>query len=792
MTNNGFLLTQHSFDIGGKIEINLWMSTPKGSVKLVISGERPVLFIHESNHHNITYCLKSIEGLYELKPLQLKTFSQENVAGIYFNTLKDYRTAQSLLRRSSVNFFEGDFRLDDRFLMERFIHGSLSFTGIKISRESFTEYQKSKIRPSNYKPNLRTLSIDIECAQDGQLYSIGFYSKHDSEPFKRVIMIGEPEDGSQTIQWVPNEGCLLKALVDTIKSFDPDVIIGWNVINFDFRLLVERAKTYSMTLRLGRNDSAASWRDSRTETNQGFIQLPGRVVIDGISALRTATYNFASFSLENVSQELLGRGKKTDNVDKRMDTICHDFTHNKPKLAAYNLEDCVLVWDIFEQTKVLDFLIFRSQLTGLSLDKQGGSVAAFTNLYLPLLHRAGYIAPNLPSHGGLASPGGYVMASQPGLYKNVLVLDFKSLYPSIIRTFKIDPLGLIEGLREQNTHNTIPGFLDAEFSRDKHFLPDIITELWQQRDEAKKNKDAPRSQAIKLLMNSFYGVLGSGGCRFHDARLSSSITLRGQEIMQQSTKWIEALGYTVIYGDTDSLFVSLEPNLPASSCQTIGKTLQKNINTQWHDRIRNDFNLDCYLELEFETHFSRFLMPTIRGSDVGSKKRYAGVISHQKKGKTVNELVFKGLESVRTDWTQLAKDFQIALYRCVFNDEDPTVLIKTTVTSTLDGHNDKKLIYRKRLRRNLDLYVKNIPPHVRAARIADDHNRLNNQPLQYQNKGWISYIMTTNGPEPIDHQRHSIDYEHYVEKQIMPICEAILPFVGLSFEEIINTQLKLF
>lgn len=103
------------------------------------------------------------------------------------------------------------------------------------------------------------------------------------------------------------------------------------------------------------------------------------------------------------------------------------------------------------------------------------------------------------------------MDSKPGLYRNVLVLDFKSLYPSIIRTFKIDPLGLIEGLVEADA---IPGFREAKFSRTKHFLPEIITELWQARDEAKRQKDAPRSQAIKILMNSFYGVLGSGGAVF--------------------------------------------------------------------------------------------------------------------------------------------------------------------------------------------------------------------------------------------------------------------------------------
>ena len=394
-----------------------------------------------------------------------------------------------------------------------------------------------------------------------------------------------------------------------------------------FRLLLKRADICGVPLLLGRGTSVrqrqVGWRDRQGESNQGFVTVPGRVVIDGIESLRAATWHFESFSLEFVAQALLGRGKATEDVDNRMAAITHDFHHNKLKLAKYNLEDCRLVRDIFEHTHLLDYLRLRSQLTGLELDRLGGSVAAFTNLYLPQLHRAGYVAPNLPEDGGLASPGGYVMDSLPGLYDNVLVLDFKSLYPSIIRTFKIDPMGLVEGLR--HPEQAIPGFRGGLFSRDKHFLPDIITSLWQQRDEAKKDKDAARSQALKIIMNSFYGVLGSGGCRFYDTRLASSITMRGHEIMLQTSRWIEGQGHKVIYGDTDSIFVLLGSNVSADEAEQSGRQLEVDINWRWQESLRKDHELDCYLELEFETLYTRFLMPTIRGSETGSKKRYAGL-----------------------------------------------------------------------------------------------------------------------------------------------------------------------
>ncbi len=542
-------------------------------------------------------------------------------------------------------------------------------------------------------------------------------------------------------------------------------------------------------LPIGRDRSSATWRARRNDPHKGYVYIAGRIAIDGIDALKSATWNFPSFSLESVAQELLGRGKKVDgDVDDRVAEIVHNFHHDKPALAAYNLEDCELVLEIFTQTNIIDYLVLRSRMTGLELDRAGGSVAAFTNLYLPKLHRGGYIAPNLPAGGGLASPGGYVMDSKPGLYRNVLVLDFKSLYPSIIRTFKIDPMGLIEGLAAPS--QSLPGFRGARFDRNKHFLPDIITELWQQRDQAKRDKDHVSSQAIKIIMNSFYGVLGSGGCRFYDTRLASSITMRGHEIMQTTSQWIASQGYEVIYGDTDSTFVALNENLSAPDCQRIGKQLAANINRQWRDTLMQDYQIACHLEIEFETHFSQFLMPTIRGSEAGSKKRYAGLIVDCETAE--EKLVFKGLENVRTDWTQLARQFQAALFKLVFHQQDPTELIKTTVAATLAGHRDDDLIYTKQLRRQLDHYVKNVPPQVRAARMADEQNLALGKSLKYQNKGWVSYLITVGGPEPIEYAQSAIDYQHYIDKQIKPIADGVLPFIGLDFEALLSNQGELF
>jgi DNA polymerase-2 len=449
------------------------------------------------------------------------------------------------------------------------------------------------------------------------------------------------------------------------------------------------------------------------------------------------------------------------------------YKTNKVELAAYNIEDCRLVREIFAKTGLVDFAMQRARLTGLALDRHGGSVAAFDNLYLPRLHRKGFVAPDVGStESGAGSPGGYVMDSRPGLYDNVLVLDFKSLYPSIIRTFNIDPLGL-----SQPGSDPLPGYEGAEFARGLAILPELIESLWQSRDEAKAQCDAPLSQAIKIIMNSFYGVLGTNGCRFYDSRLASSITRRGHEIILQSREQIEREGYEVIYGDTDSLFVLIGAQCSESSARDTGQRLAELLNDWWKQELERRFGIQSHLEIQFETLFIRFLMPTIRGTDKGSKKRYAGYI-HTSGDEF--KLVFKGLESVRTDWTPLAREFQRELYRRVFFSEPFHDFVKQTVTELMSGALDGKLVYRKRIRRPLDAYKRNVPPHVQAARKQKNPGRA------------VRYVITQQGPEPIDNRTSAIDYEHYRERQLRPVADSVLQFVGANFDDIVDEQLTIF
>ena len=219
----------------------------------------------------------------------------------------------------------------------------------------------------------------------------------------------------------------------------------------------------------------------------------------------------------------------------------------------------------------------------------------------------------------------------------------------------------------------------------------------------------------------------------------------------------------------------------------IGRELVDFVNGWWRSALEQE-GLTSALELEYETHFCRFLMPTIRGADTGSKKRYAGMIQREDE----QQMVFKGLETVRTDWTPLAQQFQQELYRRIFRREPYKAFIRDTIDRLMAGELDDRLVYRKQLRRPLAEYQRNVPPHVRAARLADEHNARLGRPLQYQSRGSIKYVWTLAGPEPASYQQSPLDYEHYLSKQLEPVAEGILPFVNDDFATILTGQLGLF
>lgn len=787
---NAFLLTRQWRDTRDGVALDFWWATERGSCWTQITNQEIVFFVLRKHSKKISTLLKNLRN-WRMAEVELKTFRNQAVNAIYFNSQRGARDAQEILEESGIESWETDIRPHERYLMERFVTAGavIDVADQRLLDKTFLATQKPvlnpRLTPSEYRPHLKMVSLDIETSMDAQhLFSIAVWAEQE----RKVFMVGEGESNAQ-LEYCSSEKNCLQRFLQWLADFDPDIIIGWNLIQFDLWVLETLCQQSSISLAIGRGGQPVHWRQEDGDGRR-FIVIPGRIALDGIELLKAANFRFESYALQYVSETILGSGKLLHGSD-RGDDIARLFVEDKPALAEYNLRDCELVWGIFIEKKLLHFAIERSQLTGLLLDRIGGSVAAFEYSYLPRLHRKGYVAPNLGElESDVISPGGYVMNSQPGIYDNVLVLDFKSLYPSIIRTFLIDPCAF--WLTQHNNllpEEMIAGFNDAYFAREGHILPQMIEHLSGARDIAKREKNAPLSHAIKIIMNSFYGVLGSTGCRFFDPRVCSSITLRGHDIIQRSRDWIEQQGYSVIYGDTDSVFVWLEnnsvgrPPKSQTECQKIGARLARELNDWWKNTLIQEYSITSYLEIQFEKHYLRFLMPTIRGSDLGTKKRYAGVIEVDGK----SEVVFTGLENVRTDWTRLAKDFQEELYTKVFAGESYLDFVRTTTADVLAGKRDKDLVYRKRLRRHLHEYEKNVPPHVQAAR-----KYVQRTGKSLRRGDWIDYVITLNGAEPLEAQQSQLNYQHYVDKQLTPVADGILHFMEQSLTELVDNQLSLF
>ncbi len=773
----GFVLARHQQDRDDGVELRYWLRTDNGASLIAVNKQDCVFFVLETQLEQIRILLSGFRG-WRIESLALTDLNHKAVCGLYCNSLSLQRSIIEHLTTHRIAMMEEDIRPVDRYLMERFIYG-----GVEVLNPAS---QQPRLRALDYQPDFRVLSIDIETSMRAdKIHSIGLYGKE----LSLVLMRGEGK-AAENVRYYPDEKALLQALIYQIATYDPDIFIGWNLVGFDFRVLAERAKALNVHLTLGRDQQPL--RVLQSELGKWYARLEGRLVIDGIDTLKGATYHFESYSLEYVSQQLFKRGKLIHQPNDRGAEIQRLYREDKAALARYNLEDCKLVVDIFEETRLLEYLIERTRLTGLSLDKVGGSAAAFDFQYLPRLHRAGYVAPEYASGSfDLDIPGGFVMESQPGLFQHVLVLDFKSLYPSIIRTFKIDPAGMAFGLNgHADTQDLIPGFHGAIFSKTRAILPTIIEELWTARDKAKANQNKPLSQAIKIIMNAFYGVLGSNVCRFFDQRLAGSITLRGHQILQQTRDEIEReFGYKVIYGDTDSVFVLLDESATDETADSRGEALASHLNHWWAEQVEQRFSTPCYLELEYETHFTQFLMPKMRHSEKGSKKRYAGL---QREANGDTKLVFKGLETVRSDWTPLARDIQQRVYEAVFRNQPYRSMIVGLVTQLRRGELNDQLVYRRRLRQPLAAYQRMKPPHVQAAIKAEIFWQSKQRESPYQPGQHVSYVMTVNGAEPIEAVRSPIDYEHYIEKQLRPVVDAILCFKGESLDDLIQTQQDLF
>lgn len=764
-TANVFILTGSWQDVKGKNILKFIGTSDKNEPVEIIISNNPIFFIKRNT------VITNLQVPYRRKEVDLKNFEGESVDALYFNNQRDLKSADDTFERNGITTYEADLSPVRRFLMERFINAQVKVTGESIKKNGLTVFNNPKLDPCEAHPKFTVLSLDIETgANNNLLYSIAVHLFGNREE-KKVFLVSE-EDGNLPVHVFAfkDEKELLAEFIKWFNDADPDIIIGWHIIGFDLMFLESRFIELMIPFNIARGNGSVSLR---TRKPRGyFASITGRVVIDGPPALRSSFYTFEDYRLETVAQELLAEGKTITPDQNKVEEIERLYREDKAALAEYNLKDAMLVTDIFRKSGLIELSVRRSQLSGLLMDELGMMTLAFDHFYLPKLHRAGYVAPNVRDlDTSEHAAGGYVMEPEPGIYDDVVVLDFRSLYPTIIQTFKIDPLSNL--LSDVDSIETLNGY---KFSSTKHFLPGFIDQLMNQRTIAKRKNDKQLSQAIKILMNSFYGVMGSFGCRFYHPSLPTAITGTGHRLLLGSKEYLAQKQYDVIYGDTDSLFIKLKEE-EGKNAEKAGKNIANDLNNFWNEKIKKEYGLESHLEIEYEKYYRKFILTPVRGSEAGAKKRYAGLLSENGEEK----LEFVGMEFVRSDWTRLAKDFQVELYSRVFDNEEIEEWIRGVVLKVKAGEYDEKLVYRKRLRKDVEEYTKNVPQHVKAARLLPEA------------VGMVYYVITKRGPIPVELKHTDIDYQHYIEKQLKPVADSVLVLLGTSFDSIVQSdQLSFF
>lgn len=765
-----------------KALVYLFGRLENGESFLTITHVRPYFYIKTSNLKNekLEKALKEYDA--EIEDTDFKNFSDEQVTKILLWIPADVSQLRKYLETElNIECYEADIRFYQRFLIDHDIKGSLKING-EYKKGNYVDriYENPRIQKSDWIPELKILSVDIETDSRGKgIYCISLYTEglFEKGKYKNVLLtasdkdIGKPLHNAITLN---TEKDMLEKFSQLVKEIDPDIITGWNFIDFDLKIIKEKFEKYNIPFILGRIDWICKLEINSAFMKDSSADFPGRQVLDGIQLLRTSFVKLDNYKLDTAAQKFLGE-KKIVGQENKGEEIDNLYKHNQQKLVDYNLKDAEMVYKILYATSAIQLTIQRSMITGMTLEKVKASVASLDSLFLRYAKKQNIVLSNSKfSEKDEPFKGGYVMDSKPGIYEYVLVLDFKSLYPSIIRTLNIDPYSYVkkENVPTQlNKDKYIQAANGAVFKNQKGILPMIIADVWVQRDDAKKKKAQPHViYALKIIMNSFYGVLGNPSCRFYNPELSNAITYTAQEVIKLTTKKVEELGYDVIYGDTDSVFVVSKAK-DIDEAQKIGRKIEKYVNDFYQGYVKEKYHRQSYFEIQFEKLFKIFLMPTMRGSEEGAKKRYAGLLFVDGK----EEMSFTGMEFVRGDWTELSKKFQMELFEKIFNKKEFSDYIRTFVQDLREGKYDDLLIYKKNINKPLSEYTKTTPPHVKAAR-----------QLKKLTSNQIQYVLTTSGPEPIEKLKHKPDYEHYVEKQIKPIADTILSVYGQNFDDIMK------
>jgi len=628
---------------------------------------------------------------------------------------------------------------------------------------------------------LKIMSFDIEVYNPAgsprpDKDPIIMVSLADNRGLKKVITWKDFKTGQDFVEVVKDEKELLERFVEMVKERDADILMGYNTDLFDFPYIRERARRLKVKLKLGRDGSEVLARKKRFATAS---RIRGRVHIDVytmVNFLATIGHiRLIHYNLEEVYKYMLGKDKPDFEFTEFVDAWERGGERARD-LLEYSLSDAQATLEIGLELLPLFFElthIVRQSPFDVSRMTPGQLVEW---LLISEAHNVGELVPARPVGEEFEERldetyvGAYVMEPVKGLHEDLVVFDYRSLYPSIIVTHNIDPSTLNCDCCKPSQVVTVPEFGYKFCTNRRGLIPSTLEKIIQERvrlkGEMKKYKPGSREYrqldaqqwALKITANSFYGMLGYPRARWYFKQCAESVTSFGRHYIKNTINMAKDFGFDVVYSDTDSLFTKLNGKGRDSAMRFLKQV--------------ND-SLPGIIELELEGFYQRGVFIT--------KKRYAMIDDEDR-------IVVKGLEFVRRDWAAIAKKTQEAVLKAVLRDGSPkeaAEIVRKTTKDIVGGRVSlEDLIIYTQLTMAIENY-RAIGPHVVAAK------KLRAKGVEIEPGMIIAYIEAkgtgsiSERAVPVeDFKGVEYDPDYYVENQVLPAVMRIMEVLGYKDEDL--------
>lgn len=671
---------------------------------------------------------------------------------------------------------------------------------------------------------LKVISVDIEIDSENVFPDIDkaenkvtSISVCDTDFKKKVFLLLPPNRETLSIDMTnieifKTEEDLLFRLIKYVFDEDPDIITGWNV-NFDLRYLDNRMAKFNIDF-----NRLSPLHCTTPNTDKTDYKIKGRIVLDMMKLYKRFRQmsnqgQATSYSLENISREVLGIGKieHTENFHEL-------WTQNPEKLAEYNLRDSELVIEINNKLDIINFFNMIRVMTFTNFDQIFQTTAMIDGYLLHRLHNK-VVLPNKNKklNDDINYKGAFVFQPTPGLYKNVSVFDVKSLYPSLIMSFNV-------GYETLSEDGEIKLNDKIKFKKGIGIMSSAVRDLFGKRKELKQLMRNAKTQTeyqlynyqqytIKTIMNSIYGYQGYPGSRLFKKEVAEAITVWGQKTLAWAQSVLENKGYVVRYQDTDSCFFESHETEIEKIVEE-GKRLVADVNESFKQFVRKFGSDDCCLEMEFEKVLGKILFLEKNNSKgEGAKKNYAYTLLWADDGKVDDKIHIKGISARRSDSAQISKRVQMKVLEMIINEspkEDIVAYLKYLDTMIRKGKIDVlELAFPKGISNNIDDYGKSVkdnttgrirrvgtPPVVQGAIYANKYLG------QHFNKGSKpKWIYVKKSPKGFPHTNiitfeHELpdgfvpDYELLIEKNIIDKVKSLFYSAGFGELPNINTTIK--